>query len=85
MNALSKEVSGPNAMAKHSLLSDQQMETPPKRPKSSEGKTSANEQVSVRPLRRRRQQLALISAVLSPPEREMPPLVFREGKWRMGR
>lgn len=51
MSAISKEVTGPNAMAKHSLLSDQQMESPPKRPKSSEGKTSANEQVSVRPLR----------------------------------
>lgn len=49
MNAISKEVSGPNAIAKHSLLSDQQMESLPKRPKSSEGKTSANEQVSVRP------------------------------------
>lgn len=52
MNAISKEVSGPNAIAKHSLLSDQQMESPPKRPKSSEGKTSANEQVRVRPWRR---------------------------------
>ncbi|KAK1884876.1 Zinc finger homeobox protein 4 [Dissostichus eleginoides] len=45
MNATSKEVTGPNAMAKHSLLPDRQNESPPKRPKSAEGKTSANEQV----------------------------------------
>ncbi|TMS09049.1 Zinc finger homeobox protein 4 [Larimichthys crocea] len=32
-------------MVKHSLLPDQQIENPPKRPKSAEGKTSANEQV----------------------------------------
>lgn len=49
MNAISKEVTGPNALVKHSLLSDQQIESPPKRPKSSEGKTSANEQVSAVP------------------------------------
>lgn len=36
-------------MVKHSLLSDQQIESPPKRPRSAEGKTSANEQVSVLP------------------------------------
>lgn len=46
MNAISKEVSGLNAMGKHSLLSDPRIESPPKRPKSAEGKTSANEQVS---------------------------------------
>lgn len=46
MNAISKEVTGPNAMGKHSLLSDPRIESPPKRPKSAEGKTSANEQVS---------------------------------------
>lgn len=33
-------------MGKHSLLSDPRIESPPKRPKSAEGKTSANEQVS---------------------------------------
>lgn len=65
MNAISKEVSGPNAIAKHSLLSDQPMESPPKRPKSSEGKTSANEQVSVRPWRQW-QRLVLAAVVLSP-------------------
>lgn len=52
MNAVSKEVAGPNAMGKHSLLSDPRIESPPKRPKSAEGKTSANEQVSVTPLKR---------------------------------
>ena len=46
MNAISKEVTGPNAMGKHSLLSDPRIESPPKRPKSAEGKTSASEQVS---------------------------------------
>lgn len=45
MNAISKEVIGPNAMGKHPLLSDPRIESPPKRPKSTEGKTSANEQV----------------------------------------
>lgn len=45
VNAVSKEVTGPNAMVKHSLLPDRQMESPPKRPKSAEGKTSANDQV----------------------------------------
>lgn len=45
MNAISKEVTGLNAMGKHSLLSDPHIESPPKRPKSAEGKTSANEQV----------------------------------------
>lgn len=48
VNAISKEVTGPNAMAKHSLLPDRQIESPTKRPKSAEGKTSANEQVKVR-------------------------------------
>lgn len=47
VNAISKEVTGPNAMAKHSLLPDRQIESPSKRPKSAEGKTSANEQVMV--------------------------------------
>lgn len=47
VNAISKEVIGPNAMVKHSLLPDRQLESPPKRPKSAEGKTSANEQVKV--------------------------------------
>lgn len=42
---MSKEVTGPNATVKHSLLPDRQMESPPKRPKSAEGKTSANDQV----------------------------------------
>lgn len=47
VNAISKEVTGPNAVVKHSLLPDRQIESPPKRPKSAEGKTSANEQVKV--------------------------------------
>lgn len=47
VNAAPKEVTGPNAMVKHSLLPDRQIESPPKRPKSAEGKTSANEQVKV--------------------------------------
>lgn len=47
VNAISKEVTGPKALVKHSLLSDRQIESPPKRPKSAEGKTSANEQVRV--------------------------------------
>lgn len=34
-------------MVKHSHLQDRQIESPPKRPKSAEGKTSANEQVNV--------------------------------------
>lgn len=46
MSTIPKEVTGPTAMGKHSLLSDPRIESPPKRPKSSEGKTSANEQVS---------------------------------------
>lgn len=47
VNTTSKEVTGPNATVKHSLLPDRQTENPPKRPKSAEGKTSANEQVKV--------------------------------------
>lgn len=45
--AMSNEVTAPNAMVKHSLPPDRQIESPPKRPKSAEGKTSANEQVMV--------------------------------------
>lgn len=47
MSTIPKDVTGPNAMGKHSLLSDPRIESPPKRPKSVEGKTSANEQVIV--------------------------------------
>lgn len=44
---MSKEVSGLNAMGKHSLMADRQIESPPKRPKSAEGKMSASDQVKV--------------------------------------
>lgn len=60
MNAISKEATAPNTLGKHSLLSDRQIESPPKRPKSAEGKTSANEQVSVVP-----QQFLKVRVVIS--------------------
>lgn len=45
--AMSKEATRPNATVKHSLLPDRQIESPPKRPKSAEGKTLSNDQVRV--------------------------------------
>lgn len=45
VNAITKEITAANAMVKHSHLPDRQMESPPKRPKSAEGKTSTSEQV----------------------------------------
>ena len=46
VNNMGKETSGLTAAGKRSLLQEKQNDSPPKRPKSAEGKTSANEQVN---------------------------------------